>query len=101
MRDTIEGMVERRWGRIVNIGTGAAKYPVEFRLLSGPTRAALVNYTVALSKRVAKDNVIINNLLPGFHATPGMDEVLQTAAEKNGSTYEEELEKFIERMGIP
>ena len=50
MKAIIPGMVERKWGRIVNIGTGAAKTPTEVRILSGPPRAALVNYSVAVSK---------------------------------------------------
>ncbi len=101
MRMTIEGMVAGRWGRIVNIATIAAKHPVEARLLSGPTRSALVNYAVAISKKVARDNVIINNLLPGFHHTPSMDQILSTWAEQNGTTYQQELESLIERLRIP
>ena len=62
MKAIIPGMVERKWGRIVNIGTGAAKTPTEVRILSGPPRAALVNYSVAVSKIVAKHNVVINNI---------------------------------------
>jgi 3-oxoacyl-[acyl-carrier protein] reductase len=101
MKSVIDGMVGRSWGRIVNIATAAAKYPAEFRLLSGPSRSALVNYTVALSKKVAKDNVIINNVLAGFHRTPSMDAVLAAWAEKSGRTCDEELLKMIERLGIP
>ena len=41
MRTIVPGMVKRKWGRIVNIGTGAAKTPTEVRILSGPPRAAL------------------------------------------------------------
>ena len=72
IRAVIDGMIERRWGRIVNIGTGAAKFPTETRILSGAPRAALVNYTVAVSKKVAKYNVAINNVLPGMHHTAGI-----------------------------
>ena len=42
-----------RWGRIVNISTGAAKYPAAMRVLSGPPRAALANYCHAISKELA------------------------------------------------
>jgi 3-oxoacyl-[acyl-carrier protein] reductase len=101
MRASIEGMVARRWGRIVNIATVAAKYPSEFRLLSGPTRSALVNYTVALSKRVAKDNVTLNNLLPGLHSTLGLENTLRDLADRNGSTYEAEELKLLARFNIP
>jgi len=101
MRATIDGMVARGWGRIVNIGTGAAKNPAEIRLLSGPSRAALCNWTVAVSKRVAKHDVIINNLLPGMYHTATIAERFGALAAANGSTYEEETAKFAERWRIP
>ena len=101
MRATIDGMVERGFGRIVNIGTGAAKNPAEIRLLSGPSRAALCNYAVAVSKRVAKHNVIINNLLPGMYHTATIAERFSAAAAANGTTYEEETRRFVERWRIP
>ena len=69
MRATIGGMADRGWGRIVNIGTVAAKHPTEVRLLSGAPRAALVNYTAAVARKVARQGVIINNLLPGMYHT--------------------------------
>ena len=101
IKGAVDEMAERQWGRIVNIATGAAKHPTELRLLSGPTRSALVNYTVALSKRFAKDNVILNNLLPGLHATPGLEKMLSDRAERNGSSYESEEKQLVEFFGMP
>jgi 3-oxoacyl-[acyl-carrier protein] reductase len=101
IKAAVDGMADRRWGRIVNIATGAAKHPTELRLLSGPTRSALVNYTVALSKRFAKDNVILNNLLPGLHATPGLEKMLSDRAERNGSSYAFEEQRLIEFFDMP
>src|SRR5258706_13271739 len=46
IKASISGMADRRWGRIVMIPTGPPNHPTELRLLSGPTRSALVNYTV-------------------------------------------------------
>ena len=101
IKASVSGMADRRWGRIVNIATGAAKHPTELRLLSGPTRSALVNYTVALSKRFAKDNVILNNLLPGLHATPGLEKMLSDRAKRNGSNYEFEKQRLLEFFDMP
>lgn len=101
MRATIDGMVERKFGRIVNIATGAAKYPAEIRLLSGAPRAALVNYTVAVSKRVAKHNVIINNLLPGMFHTATIHDRMTERATANGTSYDEEVQKFVRDWRIP
>ena len=94
MRRVLDGMVERKWGRIVNIATVAAKYPAEIRVLSGSTRAALANYTVAVSRVVARHNVVINNLLPGMHHTLTVEEQFTARAAANGTTYDEEVSKF-------
>ncbi|MBT2134607.1 SDR family oxidoreductase [Croceibacterium sp. LX-88] len=94
MRRVLDGMVERRWGRIVNIATVAAKYPGEIRVLSGSTRAALANYTVAISKAVAKHNVAINNLLPGMHHSAFVEEQFSERARTKGTTYEQEVAEF-------
>lgn len=72
IRATTPGMMERGFGRIVNIATLGAKYPLEERLMSGATRAALVNYSVAVARAVAGHNVTVNNLLPGIYETPGL-----------------------------
>jgi len=72
IRQVSSGMADRGWGRIVNIGTVAAKWPMQMRLLSGPMRSALINYTAVVSRQVAKHGVIMNNILPGMIETPGM-----------------------------
>ena len=94
-------MVERRWGRIVNISTGAAKYPAAMRVLSGPPRAALANYCHAISKELARHNVTINSVLPGMHHTPGIEEVLGPRAAANGRSYDEEVAAFVEAVRLP
>jgi len=101
MRATVDGMCERGFGRIVNISTGAAKFPAELRTLSGPPRAALSNYTVAISKAVAKYNVTINNLLPGMHHTATAAERFGAMAEEQGITYEEVVQNWIDEWRIP
>ncbi len=101
IRATVDGMAERGFGRIVNITTGAAKFPNEMRVLSGPPRAALANYSVAASKVMAKHNVTINNLLPGFHHTAAAEEQFTRIADKRGTTYDVEVERWIEKVGIP
>jgi 3-oxoacyl-[acyl-carrier protein] reductase len=101
MRATIDGMCERGFGRIVNISTGASKFPAELRALSGPPRAALSNYTVAISKAVAKYNVTINNLLPGMHHTATSEERFGAIAKEKGTTYEQVVQDWINEWRIP
>lgn len=97
----LPGMVQRGWGRIVNIATIAAKYPLELRILSGAPRAALANYTGAVARRVAADNVTLNNVLPGMFHTAAVHTQFTAAAERNGTSYEAEVAKFAEAYQIP
>ena len=101
MRATVGGMAERGFGRVVNIGTIAAKRPHESRLLSGPPRAALCNYTAAISSGLAKRNVAINNILPGMFRTASMQARFDALAERNGTTPDQEAEEWIAQVGIP
>jgi 3-oxoacyl-[acyl-carrier protein] reductase len=101
MRAMVPGMADRRFGRVVNIATVAAKNPSEMRMLSGVPRAALVNYTVALSKVVAKDNVVINNVLPGMFHTDATHRTLNERAAANGTSYETEAASLTKRFRIP
>jgi 3-oxoacyl-[acyl-carrier protein] reductase len=100
MNAVLEGMVERRWGRIVNIASIAAKYPLELRILSGAPRAALINYAGAVAPRVAPHGVTINNVLPGMFHTAFTLEQFGGRALANGTTYDEEVAKFAESYRI-
>jgi 3-oxoacyl-[acyl-carrier protein] reductase len=90
----LPGMQQRRWGRIVNIATIATKYPLELRVLSGAPRSALINYTVAVARRVAADNVTLNNVLPGMFHTAFTREQFGARAAAAGTTYEDEVARF-------
>jgi len=61
----IDGMVERCFGRIVNITSKSVKMPVDNLILSNGARAGLTGAVATLAREVAKYNVTINNLLPG------------------------------------
>tara|TARA_B110000444_G_scaffold99358_1_gene94143 strand:+ start:153 stop:941 length:789 start_codon:yes stop_codon:yes gene_type:complete len=100
MNEILPGMCERKWGRVINIATAAAKYPSAARILSGPPRAALVNYTVAVSKEVAKYNVCVNNILPGMHITDPIVEMFTNIAKENGTTMDEEIMNVVKEHKI-
>lgn len=97
----LPGMLRRRWGRIVNIASIAVKYPLELRILSGAPRAALINYTVAVARRVAADGVTLNAVLPGMFHTAAVHDQFTATAQRNGTTYDIEVQKFAEAYQIP
>lgn len=84
MRHYIPVMKDKGWGRIVNIATFSAKNPMIWRLMSGPARSALLNYTASVSREIAPHGVIMNNLLPGMFATEGASEIMGAYAEAFG-----------------
>jgi len=101
MDAVLQGMVARRWGRIVNIASIATKYPLELRILSGAPRAALINYSVAVARRVAADNVTINTILPGMFHTAFTHDQFTALAQKSGRSYDEEVQRFVDAYQIP
>ncbi len=65
----VPGMMEKRWGRVVNITSQSVKAPIAVLGLSNAARAGLTGYVAGTARQVASSGVNINNLLPGIHAT--------------------------------
>ncbi len=65
----IDGMVERRFGRIVNITSASVKMPLPGLDLSSGARIGLTGFLAGVARQVAASNVTINNLLPGSFDT--------------------------------
>jgi 3-oxoacyl-[acyl-carrier protein] reductase len=65
IKATLDAMIARRYGRIVNITSGAVKAPISFLGLSNGARSGLTGFVAGLARQVARHNVTINNLLPG------------------------------------
>lgn len=65
IKGTIDPMIERGFGRIVNITSMTVKTPVDMLVLSNGVRAGLTGFVAGVSREVAHHNVTINNLLPG------------------------------------
>jgi 3-oxoacyl-[acyl-carrier protein] reductase len=69
MKALLPGMMDRGWGRVVNITSQSVKAPIAVLGLSNSARAGLTGYVAGTSRQVAGKGVTINNLLPGIHAT--------------------------------
>ncbi|MEM1265610.1 MAG: SDR family oxidoreductase [Pseudomonadota bacterium] len=65
----VPGMVDKGWGRVVNITSQSVKAPIPVLGLSNAARAGLTGYVAGTSRQVAPFGVTINNLLPGIHDT--------------------------------
>jgi len=69
MQATLPGMIDRKWGRVVNITSGSVKAPIPQLGLSNTARAGLTGFVAGTARQVAEHGVTINNMLPGIHAT--------------------------------
>ncbi|MFC6687356.1 SDR family oxidoreductase [Jhaorihella thermophila] len=85
----VPGMMERGWGRVVNITSQAVRAPIPVLGLSNSARTGLTGYVAGTSRQVAREGVTINNLLPGIHATDRADALDRGVAEAEGITLEE------------
>lgn len=106
IKATIDPMIARRFGRIVNITSGAVKFPIPELGMSNGARTGLTGFVAGLSRQVARHNVTINNLLPGAFLTDRLQSNFEANARKQGvpaETIKEARAKTIpaQRYGEP
>lgn len=89
IHDVLEGMVERRFGRIVNITSAMVKTPLSPMGLSSAARTGLTSVCKGLSRDVAAANVTINNLLPERIDTGRQRQMAELAVAVKGITLDE------------
>ena len=89
MKATVDGMIARRFGRIVNITSSAVKAPIDILALSNGARTGLTGFVAGLSRKTIVHNVTINNLLPGLFETETMLSRVEAMARTTGITFDE------------
>jgi 3-oxoacyl-[acyl-carrier protein] reductase len=72
IKATVDGMMARKFGRIVNITSSAVKAPIDYLGLSNGARAGLTGFVAGIARKTVVNNVTINNLLPGPFETDRM-----------------------------
>lgn len=89
MKAVLPGMMQRGWGRVVNITSQSVKAPIAVLGLSNSARAGLTGYVAGTARQVARQGVTVNNLLPGIHATDRAAALDGTVVAAKGITLEE------------
>ena len=89
IRAVVDPMIARRFGRIVNITSGAVKFPIPELGLSNGARTGLTGFVAGLARTTVKHNVTINGLLPGPFETDRLRANFEFNARKAGKTPEE------------
>ncbi|MBK6604774.1 MAG: SDR family oxidoreductase [Leptospiraceae bacterium] len=93
IKATVDGMVTRKFGRVVNITSGAVKAPIDNLGLSNGARSGLTGFVAGVARSgIAASNVTINNLLPGAFDTDRLRVTMEGAAKRTGKTMAEALD---------
>lgn len=95
----VPGMQERKWGRVIFLTSMAAKQPMAGLLLSNTARSGLLGFAKTLATEVARDNVLVNTVLPGHFDTARTVELARARAVRENREVEEVLRERL--SGIP
>ncbi|WP_441278542.1 SDR family oxidoreductase [Tardiphaga sp. 172_B4_N1_3] len=93
IKATVDGMMERKFGRIVNITSAAVKAPIDVLGLSNGARSGLTGFIAGLSRKTVRANVTINGLLPGPFNTDRLKGVAAGQVKATGLSVDEILAK--------
>lgn len=91
-RRLLPAMRKKKWGRVVMIASGAAKYPNAALIDYGATKAAMISLSKSLSRKYGADGVLVNSVLPGLIHTAMWERAATEIAEANDTTMEKVLE---------
>jgi 3-oxoacyl-[acyl-carrier protein] reductase len=89
IKAVVDGMIARKFGRIVNITSSAVKAPIDVLGLSNGARSGLTGFVAGVARTTVKHNVTINNLLPGSFATDRLLSTIRAQATTRGISFED------------
>lgn len=106
IKETVDGMMTRKFGRIVNVTSSAVKAPISILGLSNGARAGLTGFVAGIARETVRHNVTINGLLPGPFNTDRLRGTVAARASRDGIGEDEALKRIGEanpagRVGDP
>lgn len=87
--EAIPYMRKQKWGRIIALTSISVKQPIEKLVLSNSLRAAVVGWTKTLADEVARDNILVNSVCPGYTLTERVKTLASNLAKQNNMLPEE------------
>jgi 3-oxoacyl-[acyl-carrier protein] reductase len=99
IKATVYGMMDRKWGRILNITSQSVKAPIASLELSNGARAGLTGGIAVIARKAVRHNVTINNILPGPFETDRLRGSTVKAAQQQGIPVEKAME--LRKAGVP
>jgi 3-oxoacyl-[acyl-carrier protein] reductase len=105
-REAVPYMRKQRWGRIINMTSVAVKQPIDGLILSNAVRAGVIGFAKTLANELAGDNILVNNVCPGYIMTDRVRELSRVRAEQQELGHEEIIRAWeesipLKRMGQP
>lgn len=94
-RALLPGMLERRWGRVINVASVAGRAGAPYITAYAATKHAVVGFTRALAAEVAARGVTVNAVCPGYVDTGMTDESIGRIAAKSGMAEEEARRRIV------
>jgi 3-oxoacyl-[acyl-carrier protein] reductase len=89
IREAVPIMIEKRWGRIINLDSVAVKQPIEGLILSNTIRIGIVGLAKTLSNELALYNITVNNICPAYTMTERVRKLSAEIAGKKGISSDE------------
>jgi len=89
IRDVVDGMIARKFGRIVNISARTVKSPQAEAGLSNGSRSGLIGFVAGLARQTVAHNVTINNLLPGIFDSDAQRQHVRSIVQMTGKSYDD------------
>lgn len=99
-REVAPYMKKRRWGRIINMNSIAAKQPVENLILSNSLRAGIIALTKTLSNEFAEYNILVNSVCPGYTFTDRVKELAQAESQRTGMAVKKIIEGWAKAIPL-
>jgi 2-hydroxycyclohexanecarboxyl-CoA dehydrogenase len=95
-RAVLPGMLERRWGRVINIASLAGLFGSPYVTAYTASKHALVGFTRALATEVSGKGVTVNALCPGFTATDIVWNGARNIVARTGKSFDDAVRALAE-----
>ncbi len=94
----VPDMILKEWGRIINITSITVKQPLDNLMLSNSLRSGVVGFAKTLSNEVAKYNITVNNVAPGYTLTNRIYDLAVNKGKLVGKSHEEVLAEMAKEI---
>ncbi len=93
-RRLLPAMRAQQWGRVINVTSTSVKQPVDGLILSNSIRSAVVGWAKTLANEIGPEQVLVNNVCPGYTTTERLAQLAGAVAERQGIDADQVFENW-------